>query len=52
MHEFRFRVQRNCDLAVRCKFDLPSWNDLKVYGSALQPQNTDDPECTKGGMPL
>jgi hypothetical protein len=51
-HELRFRMERNRELCPENQFDLPSWQDLKVYAPAEHaPQNTDDPECTQGGMP-
>jgi len=31
-HEIRFRVQRNRELAKDCRFDLPSWESLEIYG--------------------
>ena len=30
-HELRFRVERNRELGEGCKFDLPTWDSLKVY---------------------
>lgn len=31
-HEIQFRVERNLTLAEECKFKLPMWETLKVYG--------------------
>lgn len=31
-HEIRFRTHRNEILREDCKFKLPRWEDLKVYG--------------------
>lgn len=31
-HELRYRKGRNGMLADDCKFDLPAWASLKVYG--------------------
>jgi hypothetical protein len=33
-HELHFRRQRNRDLSLDCRFDLPSWDSLKVYAPA------------------
>ncbi len=30
-YEMDFRRERNRDLADSCKFDLPTWESLKVY---------------------
>lgn len=32
-NEIAFRRDRNRELSDDCKFDLPMWTDLKVYGS-------------------
>lgn len=32
LHEIRFRQYRNMGLADDCKFKLPRWEDLKIYG--------------------
>lgn len=29
--EIAFRRERNKELSKDCQFDLPKWNDLKVY---------------------
>ena len=31
--EIRYRIERNKDLGIDCKFDLPDWMDLKVYSN-------------------
>lgn len=30
-HEIAFRKERNKELSADCRFDLPKWEDLKVY---------------------
>lgn len=30
-HEIAYRKDRNIDLADNYKFELPEWNDLKIY---------------------
>jgi hypothetical protein len=33
-YEIRFRRERNRELSDDCKFDLPSWDSLKVYDAS------------------
>ena len=33
LHEIKFRYERNKELSFDCRFDIPNWLDLKVYGN-------------------
>jgi len=33
-HELTFRRDRNREFAEECKFDLPEWSTLEIYGDA------------------
>jgi len=35
MREMNYRSGRNLELAEDCKFQLPTWNSLKVYGQKV-----------------
>lgn len=30
-HEMRWRIERNLELSPDCRFDLPTWESLKIY---------------------
>lgn len=30
-HEIAWRKERNKELSKDCQFDIPNWNDLKIY---------------------
>ncbi len=33
-HEIQYRRERNKELAESCRFDLPTWDSLRVYEGA------------------
>lgn len=35
MREMQYRRERNRELGQDCKFKLPAWNDLRVYGEEV-----------------
>lgn len=39
LREYAFRVERNTELSKECRFDLPQWDSLKVYGDAREHMN-------------
>jgi hypothetical protein len=35
MREMQYRRERNRELGQDCQFELPAWNDLRVYGGEV-----------------
>lgn len=31
IHEMKWRYQRNKELSFDCRFDIPKWENLKIY---------------------